>query len=154
MGQAKSTFIGITGTVRLSALIREGARLVARSDFARCLAEEFSGEEVRDILVPSWMGELDLVLPVAELRSHGLEPDLSRAHLYATCTVGEHIDDMDGLSVAVVLHSDGFAFRQCGFEARLRAGDWFVFDDREVHEVVEQRDATTLLVLTAPLNPC
>lgn len=73
-------------------------------------------------------------------------------HMYATCGVEPHIDDMDGLSVCVVLHADGFTFKQSKTNLKLAAGDWFIFDDRLKHEVKNTAKATTLLIITAAVR--
>jgi hypothetical protein len=75
-----------------------------------------------------------------------------RPCVYATCGVEKHVDNMDGLSVCLVLHADGFTFAQGRNRLRLQAGDWFVFDDRLPHEVKETEQSTTLLVLTHPIE--
>ena len=151
MAHASHQALGAAGTVALPEEICAGARELAALDFANCVSEEFCGESVRDILLPAGLGDIETVLPAVSLHSMGLGPRIERARLYATCGVEPHIDDMDGLSVCIVLHSDGFTFQQCGARRKLHAGDWFVFDDRLEHEVLDTEEATTLLVLTAPL---
>lgn len=154
LGLVLTLGLGANGTVPLSDLIRQSAIQLAAADYARCVAEEFCSEEVRDVAPPAWLGEIASFFPAVELLEMGLRPRADRAHMYATCGVAPHIDDMDGLSVGVVLHSDGFTFKQRGVrQIKLRAGDWFIFDDRVEHEVLETESATTLLVLTAPLQP-
>lgn len=141
------------GHVELSAEVLEAFSDIAARDYAQAALDEFSGDGVRDI---DWSGlaglDVPALLPGTALRERGLR--IARAHpkLYATCGIEPHVDDMDGLSVALVLHSDGFRFRQGGRSMRLAAGDWFVFDDTIPHEVVEDESATTLLVLTAPVR--
>lgn len=145
--------LGAHGSVILSSGIRAAARELADQDFQECQRQGFCGDAVRDHLLPHWLGPLDQVLPVGAL--HRLRLKVREEHgarLYATCGVDEHVDDMDGLAVAVVLYSDGFTFSQGDLSLKLSAGDWFVFDDGLEHAVAESREATSLLVLTAPLR--
>lgn len=145
--------LGACGEVPLSALILQEAHALARRDYRACEAERFSVEEVRDIALPAWLRPVEQVLPIAELGKLGLSPCAGHhAHLYATCGVDPHVDDMDGLSVGVVLHSDGFTFKQGRTPLLLSNGRWFVFDDRLEHEVVAEDSATTLLIVAAPLQ--
>ena len=144
--------ISAAGTARLPGRIEAAAKQLAADDFARCLVDDFAGDEVRDHAFPGWLRDPWELLPHAALASIGLAVrDRQAVRLYATCTVDSHIDDMDGLSVAVVLHSDGFVFEQLDVQRVLHPGDWFVFDDRLPHEVKEAPSSTTLLVLAAPL---
>ncbi len=153
-GPAAETILTASGRVGLSDVVREGARHLAIRDYAQCEAEDFSGDSVRDIDLPEWLGDPSLLFPVMTLAELGLKVREQRhVRLYATCGVEEHIDDMDGLSVAVVLHSDGFLFKSAAQSLPLKTGEWFVFDDRLPHEATEKRTSTTLLVLTAPLEP-
>jgi hypothetical protein len=148
----KLTALGTSGTILLDPALSRAAQQLAAQDFTDCANEDFSGEEVRDILPPSWLGAEALPLPFTELKMLGLEPDTDRVHLYATCGVGSHTDARDGPAVCVVLHSDGFTFKQGRTRLKLSAGDWFIFDDGLAHEVVDARESTTLLVLTCPLR--
>lgn len=143
--------LGASGKIALDDAMLRSAQRLAAQDFSDCEKDDFCGDAVRDILLPEGLGWEALPLPVAELKELGLEPDEGRAHLYATCGVDSHTDNMDGLSVCVVLHSDGFTFRQGRTRLELRAGDWFIFDDRFEHEVEDASGATTLLVVTCPL---
>lgn len=143
----------LRGRIALPVGVVVQAALVAAEDFARCEAEAFSGEEVRDIELPAWIGDGRELLPQLRLAEAGLSLRACRdPHLYATCGVDPHVDEMDGLSVALVLHSDGFTFRQGSMQLQLQAGDWFVFDDRYMHEVCEGTESTSLLVLTAAVE--
>lgn len=142
------------GRVAIIDVAREGARQLAIRDYAQAEAEDFCGDLVRDITLPEWLGDTSLLLPVVALQGLGLKVRAERrVHMYATCGVDEHVDEMDGLSVAVVLHSDGFTFKSATQSLQLKVGDWFVFDDRLPHEACETRTSTTLLLLTAPLEP-
>lgn len=150
---AKNTLIGTAGKVALSDVLREGARMEAKKDFAQAEADEFCGDEVRDIILPKWLGDPELVLPVAQLRELGLVLSYKRpVHMYATCGVEPHVDAMDGLSVCVVLHADGFTFKQGKTSLKLAAGDWFIFDDATKHAVTNTNKSTTLLIITAALR--
>jgi len=147
------TILTACGRVAIGDVVREGGRQLASRDYAEAEAEDFSGDSVRDIALPEWLGDTSLLFPVVELAALGLKVrEAHHVRLYATCGVEDHIDNMDGLSVAVVLHSDGFTFKSAAQSLPLKAGDWFVFDDRLPHEAREKRTSTTLLVLTAPLE--
>lgn len=148
------TLLGRGGHTPLPEAVQIGAERLAAQDYAACVAEDFSGDWVRDLAYPGWLGDVALIFPVSELARMGLEPVQDAHHVYATCSVDSHVDDMDGLSVCVVLHSDGFTFRQGKVRLRLNAGDWFIFDDRLAHHVKEDRKATSLIILTAPLRNC
>lgn len=143
--------------VDLAGGVLERALRVAAADFAAQQAIEFSGDAVRDLELQGCGLSADdalALLPAQALAA--LELAISPARgvkLYATCGVEPHQDHMDGLSVALVLHSDGFRFRQGSVSLALRAGTWFLFDDGIEHEVVEAGEATSLLVLTAPVRP-
>jgi hypothetical protein len=127
-------------------VITWAAALAAR-DFAEATGSEYSDESVRDILIPYWMDAAGLLAKTgAPLRAGG------RSCIYATCGVEKHVDNMDGLSVCLVLHANGFTFVQGRNRLRLQTGDWFVFDDRLLHEVKETEQSTTLLVLTHPIE--
>ena len=142
------------GRAELVGEIVEEARRLACSDFAEAEKAQFSGDSVRDIELPTWIGNTRDIFPIEELRTMGLKVrDVDRVRLYATCGVDEHTDEIDGLSVAVVLHSDGFTFKSAGHCCELEAGDWFIFDDRLPHEALDGVASTTLLVLTCPLEP-
>jgi hypothetical protein len=143
-----------SGTLAVSDVVREGARQLAKDDYEWCEAESFSGDSVRDYGLPSWLGDTSLLFPVVALAALGMEVREDRhIHLYATSGVDDHVDNMDGLSVAVVLHSDGFQFLSGDQCVDLKTGKWFMFDDRLRHEVKDGEGATTLLVLTAGLDP-
>lgn len=148
----KQPALGTSGTILLDPALSQAAQQLAAQDYTDCANEDFSGEEVRDILPPSWLRAEALPFPVTDLRVLGLEPETDRVHVYATCGVGSHTDAMDGLAVCVVLYSDGFTFKQGRTKLRLAAGDWFIFDDRLAHEVVDARESTTLVVVTCPLR--
>jgi hypothetical protein len=106
--------LGAAGRMPFTDALRDDARRLAAADYADCVREDFCGESVRDILLPTWLGNIDMWLPTGDLHGMGLSPRGELARLYATCGVEPHIDDMDGLSVGIVLHSDGFTFGQCG----------------------------------------
>lgn len=148
--------LGATGTIALPQAVIDGAFLLAAKDYQEAEEEEFSGDAVRDHLPPQdWLPDTMTVMPLAELRALGLEPGEAKTHhLYATCSVDEHIDDMDGLSVGVVIHSDGFTFKQGKTKLKLKTGDWFIFDDRLPHRADDSKHSTTLLLVTAPLKTC
>ena len=143
----------LRGRLELPRGVRTVFSGVATRDFESAVSDDFSGDAVRDIDWSDITGvDVLALLPQAALLECGLRIAGPLPRLYATCGVESHVDEMDGLSVAVVLHSDGFRFRQGGCVLKLRAGDWFVFDDSQPHEVVETDSATTLLVLTAPVR--
>lgn len=142
------------GSVVLGASVIAGARAVAQADYRAAEEDEFCGDEVRDILLPPWLSDnIEHVLPESAIRGLGLSlrEDL-QPHMYATCGVERHTDDMHGLSLCVVLHADGFTFKQGKARYTLAAGDWFIFDDRLPHEVCNTAASTSLLVVTAALQ--
>lgn len=142
----------VQGCTGIGQDVLQGARALSRAHFERCKAEDFSGDAVGDYEPPGWLPNLAAVLPHAGLEKLGLAVVAGRdPKLYATVSVDPHIDEIDGLSVAVVLHADGHRFIQAGASTRLKAGDWFVFDDREPHEVLHTEESTTLVVVTAAL---
>lgn len=139
------------GRVELTAEVAQAARELAKEDFAACEAEWFCGDEVRDLNWPDWMPDLEDLLPNGALEMRGRRAVLDGAHLYATCGVDPHTDDMDGESIAIVLHADGHTFRDAEGSVPLAPGTYFIFDDRVEHEVVETDEATTMLLITIPL---
>lgn len=149
---ARPPVLGASGRVELGSALIERAREMAVSDYTQEAAGEFSGDSVRDHIIPRWIDPAEL-FPVQALRQLGLAVSASRPpHLYATCGVDPHVDSMDGLSVCLVLYSDGFSFRQRRFKLKLATGDWFIFDDAIAHSVDESKGATSLLVLTVPVE--
>jgi hypothetical protein len=140
--------LGYKGSVSLPLdVVRRCDQLAAR-DYAAAAAAEFSTEEVRDIIIPSFLERANLF----SLIGAPLRTESRGSKMYATCGVDTHVDDMDGLSVCLVLHADGFTFVQGRNRLRLKAGDWFIFDDRLPHEVKDSKKSTTLLVLTHPIE--
>lgn len=65
--------LGAAGRIPLSDVMREGARQTSREDYLQEEAGEFACEEVRDHLLPAWLGDPELVLPLGPLRELGLE---------------------------------------------------------------------------------
>lgn len=165
----------LSGSFTLSKPLVDGFAELARADYAQCEAVDFSDEEVRDLGKPGFIPSLTSFIAEtgieAQLRAVGLalknvvkteeESSLDRlSHFYSTCGVDDHEDHIDWLSVALVLHCDGFRFRQGdgsfgsrGSWIRLQTGMWFVFDDSKSHGVQEDANATSLVVFTMPVEP-
>ncbi|WP_244136818.1 hypothetical protein [Burkholderia vietnamiensis] len=70
----------------------------------------------------------------------------------ATAAVDMHTDD-EGLVLMVVLHNDGLTFRQGTVRHKPKAGDWFIFDDRLPHGVVEAPGRAAFLGWNIPIIP-
>lgn len=144
--------LGLSGCVVLPSAVADAALRMAREDFDQAQENEFSGDSVRDYVLPAWLPEPAQILPAFELGQAGVAISSRRGvHMYATCGVDPHVDDMDGLSVCMVLHSDGFVFKQGKIKLKLSTGDWFIFDDRLLHSVVESKHSTSLVVITGPV---
>ena len=140
----------IAGRVALAPTVVARAAAHARTFYAEQEAIDFCGEAVESLGMPDW---LDSWLPSEDLRSLGLGADLKRADYLATVGVDTHTDDIDGLTVCVVLHNDGLQFQQGRQRCRPAAGDWFFFDDARSHAVHSKEDTTTLLCVTVPVAP-
>jgi hypothetical protein len=70
--------------------------------------------------------------------------------LVATACADMHTDD-EGLVLVVVLHNDGLTFRQVRHKPK--AGDWFIFDDRLSHRVVEAPGRSAFIGWNIPIVP-
>jgi hypothetical protein len=140
----------IAGRVALASTVVARAAAHARTFYAEQEAIDFCGEAVESLGMPDW---LDSWLPIEDLRSLGLGADLKRADYLATVGVDTHTDDINGLTVCVVLHNDGLQFQQGRQRFRPAAGDWFFFDDAKKHAVHSKEDTTTLLCVTVPVAP-
>lgn len=148
------TLGAIGGRIDLPPAVMQAACELAMKHFEACERIEFCGSAVEDLEIPFWMPPLVRWVPQLELAQLGLAVSLrSRGvRLYATVDVDEHVDDMDGLSLGLVLANDGLTFRQGRQHHCTRAGEWFIFDDRIPHEVTGTDTSHTYLVLTVALR--
>lgn len=142
----------VLGRIQLGVEVAQRSQVLAQQVYEQKLAEEFSGDAVEDILVPTWL-PVDALVPVDELRSLGLAPAHGAAPtLLATAGVDPHVDHMAGLSYCIVLANDSLTFRQAGQRHATRPGEYFVFDDSRTHEVRESARSTVYLCLTLALR--
>lgn len=143
----------IQGKVALPPKVFLAANALAEGYYLKAEAADFCGDPVEDILFPGWMKSRKSWLPVDDLAALGFEPSRDgREELLATCGVEPHIDDMNGLTFALVLHNDGLTFRQGAASHVTEAGQWFIFDDRKLHQVRESKKSRTYLLWTVPLR--
>ena len=142
----------IQGNVDLDHEVREAACALASDLYGHFEEQEFSGDEVEDVLLPAWLDDWRNWFPLESLAALGLSPVEGRLRMYATASASPHIDDMDGLAAILVLFNDGLTFRQGKVRHRTAPGEWFILDDRLLHEVKEAKDSTVYLCLSLPLQ--
>lgn len=142
----------IQGKVDLDNRVLEAARSLASDLYAQFEEQEFSGDQVEDVLLPDWLDEWRTWFPLESLAALGLSPVEERLRMYATASASPHVDEMDGLAAILVLFNDGLAFRQGKVRHRTAPGEWFILDDRLLHEVKEAKDSTVYLCLSLPLR--
>lgn len=147
----------VRGRIDLPLQMLTGARRLAQEHYAHCEQEEFSGTAVEDYLFPAWALLRWSQFPYAALAQLGYQPVPSTvAHceaLYATVAAPEHVDDICGPNFILCLHNDGLRFRMGDVEHETAAGEWFLFDDRLAHEVLETDTSGTYLVWSVGLRP-
>lgn len=143
----------VQGTLDLPAAALAAAASLAAAQYQAAVKAEFCGDAVETYALPDWLPPLHSLLPHEHLLSMGLElNDLHRAELVGTCGVDPHPDHIHGLVMIVVLHNDGLTFRQGRVRHAATAGQWFIFDDRKLHEVIETERSTCYLALAVALR--
>ncbi|MEJ6002528.1 hypothetical protein [Paucibacter soli] len=145
----------ILGHVGLDAATAATAAEFASDYYASQEAIEFSGDDVETFEVPEWFPSIESLLPAAHLAKFGLRWSgrINYNELIATLGVDQHVDDIYGTVLCLVLHNDGLTFKQGGVSHKPAAGDWFVFNDRVNHGVKEAKGASVFLAMTLPLVP-
>ena len=141
------------GSVSLPREVEGQAANLARQHFQEALAQDFSGNAVEDYLPPKWMSTRWNWFPFDRVRLLGFEPVApSGDSVYGTVGVDPHEDEMHGPCFILVLFNDGLRFRMKNQEHVTAAGQWFIIDDFQTHEVEETDDSTTYLVWSVPLK--
>lgn len=144
----------VSGSVDLPVVVKAGAAALAEAHFAKCEAEEFSGDSVEDYEFPDWLADRWAWFPHDAVAQLGFEPDRSGCEaLYATVAAPEHVDDICGPNFILCLFNDGLLFRMSGVQHETGQGEWFLFDDRIAHEVLESDASSTYVVWSVPLKP-
>jgi hypothetical protein len=154
MKQAPAFELGkILGHIDLSKEALEHARDFALEHFESQKELEFCGNPVDLCGCPAWAIESDDWIPADQLKAMGLVLNHDRKHegLVATVGVDQHVDATYGLAFCLVLHSDGFKFRQGRESITPVAGDWFIFNDYINHGVKESADTTAFVAIVLPL---
>lgn len=110
---------------------------------------DFCGDPVELQRCPAWAIDSDDWIPTEALQKIGLwlSHDNATRNMVATVGVQQHIDQINGLTFCLVLHNDGFKFRQGRKAISPVAGDWFIFDDRINHGVKESSKSTTFVAI-------
>lgn len=146
----------VLGMVALPTCLAAGATQLAARHYREAELDEFSGEAVESYLPEfmEWMADRWGLFPAAELAALGLERCPSgREHLYATAGVDPHVDGMDPAAFLLVLANDGLEFKMGRIRHKTLPGEWFVLDDRKMHEVRGAKAKTSYLVWSVPLKP-
>lgn len=142
----------VQGRVAVPTEVAAAAAQLASEHYAEAEAAEFCGDPVDDVAFPAWMSERRAWLP-PDLRALGFEVTPTDS-LLATVGVDDHVDDIHGPVLAIVLFNDGLKFVQRSQRHVSAVGDWFVFDDRQPHGVREGKATTSYLVWTTALRWC
>lgn len=143
----------IQGSISLPDITLRAASALAASQYQSAVDAEFSGDPVETYELPAWLPPVESFLPHEHLCSLGLERNhRERAELVGTCGVDPHVDQIHGVVMIVVLHNDGLTFRQGRVRHAAAPGQWFVFDDRKSHQVIETKRSTCYLALAVPLR--
>ena len=147
-------FGSILGTVQLPADVARQAANLAGEFFAAAEGNEFSGDAVETCAIPlwarrgdaTWLPDLDMLGYRRAERGYRGRDEL----LVLTAGVDMHTDD-EGLVLMVVLHNDGLTFRQGKIRNKAKAGNWFIFDDRLPHGLVEANGRATSVGWNIPI---
>lgn len=149
----------ILGNISLSSEVKDSAAHQAKEYYEACEAKEFSGDDVQTALMPSWLTSF---LPTNELAEQGFKvrawgfkvPAPAKPEFLLTLGTEAHVDDIQGLTLCVVIHNDGLTFKQGRSRCTPLAGDWFVFDDSRTHEVLSPKDGKAVLTaVIVPIDP-
>lgn len=144
----------IQGSIELPASLCAQAQVLAKQVLADGEAEDFGGEPV------SWLSDKQLIpvcmslFPTEAVRALGYEPAPGKdAKVYGTYGVGPHEDDVDGIVFIMVLENKGLKFKQKGQSHITLPGQWFLFNDRDTHEVKEGKNSVAYVFFHVPLRP-
>lgn len=129
----------VRGRIKVPPALAEITKIITDKFWAQMVSEEFSEETVDAIPVPALVRLFDWI-PHAQLGLMGLKASMKPKdqHLVMTSSCVEHDDHMLGLTLMWVLRTGGaLAFRQTnqGPWHWHEVGDWYLFDDRVLHEV-------------------
>lgn len=139
-------FGAVGGSVDLPKTVRTEAATLARNYYHDAEANDFCGDPVETLRCPRWMAARRAWFPQKELRRLGYQRARgAAAHEELVLTVGcdAHTDSVHGPVFILVLHNDGLTFKQLGQSHVTQVGEWFVFDDRSPHKVVETLNSST-----------
>lgn len=142
----------VLGRITLSREILDASAALAAQQYAEFERQEFSGFEVEDVAMPPWLERWRSWFPMDWLASNQLSLLEHRLRLYVTASASPHIDDMDGLSLIVVLFNDGLVFRQGHVTHCTKPGEFFILDDCREHQVDDRRGTTVYLCLSVPVR--
>lgn len=130
------------------------AESIADDVWDAAVVDEFSGDPVSTHRLPGTSPAAGHLLADSVLAEFGLRIDASeRQELVATCEVDKHVDNVDGLVLFLVLHTDGLKFRQGKVSHAPVAGEFFVFNDRRPHAVAGVKGKGVLLGWAIPDLP-
>lgn len=130
----------ILGTVSLPAIVPTMAAKMSDEFFTAAEEIDFCGDTVETHSIPAWASREsatwlpDLAALGYRRAAGGFMGREEQLVISAGCDM--HTDD-EGLVLMVVLHNDNLTFRQGKVRHLPKAGDWFVFDDRKPHAVIE-----------------
>ncbi|KWN04824.1 hypothetical protein WT83_30480 [Burkholderia territorii] len=146
----------ILGSVLLPAEVVRHSGELAEDFFSDAEKCEFCGDPVETYAIPRWVSRnREALLP--DLAAFGYRQAEGgyrgrQEQIVATASVDMHTDG-EGLVLMVVLHNDELTFRQGRVRHKPQAGDWFIFDDRRPHGVVEAPGRSTFIGWNVPIEP-
>jgi len=138
------------GFINLPEAVLENSLKLAR-DFYRGAVESDFSECVETYSLPPWLtqGAEDWIPSVEHM---GFERTKSGGEIVATAGVDQHIDGAHGYVLLIVLHNDGLKFKQGRASHAHKAGEWYIFNDRENHGVKEVRGEGAYIGWALPLQ--
>ena len=144
----------IQGWIELGESVQREAAAFAAKHFQEAKAADFCGDAVEAFDTPSWAPNRTDFLPIDALKALGFQPlpPGPGEEMVATVGIDQHVDDIHGPVLCLVLHNDGLTFRQGKVSHATQPGQWFVFNDSANHGVKETRGDGVYLALVFPLH--
>jgi hypothetical protein len=143
----------VLGRVELPQAALDAARAHAASFYAEALIEDFCGyDEPETLVYPAWLPALESWFPVAEVAELGYRIAATQEQLLVLSVGVESHTDAWGPTFMVCLANDGLMFRQASVRHMTEVGEWFIFDDKRPHELLETMKTTTFIGLNIPLE--